>query len=94
MPRAFGLALHFHTLPRRDLMMRASSIAVACFLSVVLVGCEREGPAERAGERIDQSMERAGEKLDEAGDKVEQAARDAGEKLEEAGEEMKEKAGQ
>jgi hypothetical protein len=75
-------------------MMRASTIAAAFFLSLVLAGCDREGPAERAGERIDQSMERAGEKLDEAGDEVEQAARNAGEKLEEAGEEIKEKASQ
>jgi predicted small secreted protein len=42
-----------------------------------LAGCEQEGPAERAGEQIDEAMQEAGEKMDdaveEAGDKVEEA---------------------
>lgn len=57
--------------------------------SLVLVGCETKGPAERAGEKIDEAadaavdavdprgpMEKAGDKLDEAGEKVGEAVDD------------------
>ncbi len=37
------------------------------------VGCKEKGPAEKAGEKIDESMEKAGEAMEEAGDKVEDA---------------------
>lgn len=54
---------------------------IKTFFSVLLVGayvlvfsgCEREGPAERAGEKIDEAGKKAGEALEETGEK----ARDA-----------------
>lgn len=36
-----------------------------------LVACEEEGPAEEAGEALDQAVEEAGDKLEEAGDELE-----------------------
>lgn len=36
-------------------------------------GCEREGPAERAGEKVDDAVEDAGDAAEDAGDKVEDA---------------------
>lgn len=33
---------------------------------------EEEGPAEKLGEKVDESMEQAGDKLEEAADEVEQ----------------------
>ena len=46
----------------------------------VMVGCETQGPAERTGERIDESFEEAersfGETLEEAGDEIEDATDD------------------
>jgi hypothetical protein len=41
---------------------------------VALTGCEEQGPAEKAGEKIDDAVEDAGDKIDEAGDSVEEAA--------------------
>lgn len=38
------------------------------------IGCEQQGPAERAGERVDESVEKAGEKVEEAGEKVQDSA--------------------
>lgn len=35
------------------------------------MGCEQDGPAEEAGETIDQTIEEAGDKLEDAGDKIE-----------------------
>ncbi|HSO19379.1 MAG TPA: hypothetical protein VLT88_07980 [Desulfosarcina sp.] len=37
-------------------------------LGIVQVGCEQEGPAERAGEKIDQAVEEAGDKVEKATD--------------------------
>ncbi len=46
-------------------------------LMLGLNGCEREGPAERAGKQIDSAAEKAGEKIEKAGEKVQDAAKDA-----------------
>jgi len=45
--------------------------------------CERKGPAERAGEKIDKAVEGAGDKVEQAGEKVGGAAEEAAEKVEE-----------
>jgi hypothetical protein len=36
---------------------------------VGLTACDREGPMERAGEKVDRSVERAGDKVERATDK-------------------------
>ena len=54
------------------------AFAITVLLSVILLGCEKEGPMERAGESVDEAveetkdaftrdgpMERAGERVDE-----------------------------
>lgn len=47
--------------------------ALLLALSVsVLAGCEEQGPAEEAGEDIDETFEEAEEEIDEAGDEVEE----------------------
>jgi hypothetical protein len=79
-------------------------LAGALALPLALAGCSQEGPAEQAGEEIDEAMEaseggqgpaeHAGEALDEgmekAGEKMEQAGEALGQELERA----KEKAGE
>lgn len=56
--------------------MRTIGIAFAIAL-LALTGCEREGPAERAGKKLDSAAEKTGEKIEQAGDKVQDAAKDA-----------------
>ncbi|MFO8084932.1 MAG: hypothetical protein R6U27_11505 [Desulfobacterales bacterium] len=58
-------------------------ISFMAFLGIGALGCEQEGPAEKAGEKIDESVEQAGEKMEEAQE-------EAGEKMEEAEEETEE----
>ena len=41
-------------------------IVVVTLLAGGIYGCKKEGPAERAGKRIDQAIEDAKEKLDDA----------------------------
>jgi predicted small secreted protein len=45
------------------------------FLAVGLTACgDDQGPAEEAGENIDETMEEAGDEIEEAGDEMEEAA--------------------
>jgi hypothetical protein len=54
----------------RTLSRWLASILLATVLSLGLMGCENEGPAEKAGERIDEAVEEAGEAVEDAGDKI------------------------
>lgn len=69
---------------------RRSTVASALFAlllalgaGVALTGCEDQGPAEKAGERIDQAVE-------ETGDEIDEAAEEAGDAVEEAADEIEE----
>lgn len=91
-----------------------TSILAATVLIAGLAACQKKedvaidkGPAETAGQKIDQAAATAGQKLDEAGTKIGQEAREAkaeasqsaanaqdatGKKLEEAGQKMQDSA--
>lgn len=45
-------------------------VPLALALSLLAAGCEREGPAERAGERLDRGAEKTGDSLERAGDRT------------------------
>lgn len=47
----------------------------ASFVALVLGGCEKEGPAERAGKQIDETVEKADEAMKEAGDQLHEATK-------------------
>ena len=54
-----------------------SAIATTIVLSFVLAGlsaCEK-GPAQKAGEKIDNAAKKVGDKMEEAGDKVKDAVK-------------------
>jgi hypothetical protein len=54
-----------------------SGIAAAIVLSIAvaaLTACEK-GPAEKAGEKIDNAAKKAGDKIEDAGDKVKDAVK-------------------
>ena len=42
----------------------------AAFAMSVAAGCDREGPAERAGESIDRGVEKTGDSLEQAGERT------------------------
>lgn len=50
------------------------AIWVLCLVGLLAVGtgCEQEGPAEKAGKQIDQTIEEAGDAIEDAGDKIEE----------------------
>jgi hypothetical protein len=52
-------------------------LAVALLMAMMMGGlaaCDNQGPAEEAGENIDESMEDAGESLEEMGENIEESA--------------------
>lgn len=61
-------------------------IAIFSLLTVILLAsCEQQGPAERAGEKIDEGLE-------ETGERVEETTEEAAEEIEEAADALREKA--
>lgn len=59
------------------LTKRVRSLALALFLvlsgGAFLTACDNQGPAEEAGENIDDAVEDAGDSMEDAGDEVEEA---------------------
>jgi hypothetical protein len=54
-----------------------AGVAMSVFV-LGLAACEKkEGPAERAGKAVDQTIEKAGQQIEKAGQKIEDAAKDA-----------------
>lgn len=55
------------------------TVVIATVMSALilgLVGCaQKEGPAERAGKSVDQAMDKAGQKIEQAGKDVQDAAK-------------------
>lgn len=63
---------------------RHAILSISVILLAAVGGCDRDqGPAEQAGEKIDQAVEETGQQL-------EQATEQAGQKLEEAGDRLRE----
>lgn len=63
-------------------MIKCKNAAVAVLamgmMAVALIGCQKqEGPAERAGKEVDQTINKAGEQIEKAGEKIQNAAEDA-----------------
>lgn len=49
-------------------------VVLACVGVLGLAACEEDGPAERAGERIDDAIDDARDRLDDAADELDDAA--------------------
>ena len=51
-------------------------LATVAFASTLaLTACQKEGPMERAGKKVDNAVEKAGAKIEKAGDKIEDATK-------------------
>ena len=72
-------------------MRKASTLALIIFAALFAVACEEKGPAEKAGEKIDEAMSEAKDDVKKAGEKIEEAAEDAGDAIEEAAEDVEKK---
>jgi hypothetical protein len=59
----------------RKALLIAALVVAATVASAVIAGCEKKGPAEKAGESIDKGVKKAGDAVENAGDKVKDATR-------------------
>lgn len=67
--------------------MKLNTLALSALLLTTFIGlsaCQEKGPAEKAGENIDNTVENMGDKIEDATD-------GAGDKLEEAGDAIEDK---
>ncbi len=59
-------------------MLKAKILAVMLVLGGALVGCDAsDGPAESAGERVDNAVEKTKENVEDAAEEAEDRAEDA-----------------
>ena len=52
----------------RSTMMRVLAITLVLALTAPLAGCRKKGPAEKAGEEVDEAVEDIGDAIDDATD--------------------------
>jgi hypothetical protein len=57
----------------RKAIVIGALVVAATVASAVLSGCEKKGPAEKAGESIDRGVKKAGDAVENAGDKIKDA---------------------
>lgn len=50
--------------------MKILTYVLAAFMLTTAAGCQREGPAQKAGRQVDRAVEKAGDKIDDAVDKL------------------------
>ena len=60
-----------------DALRKLFAVVVVGLFAGVLAACEEQGPAEQAGEAVDNAAEEAGEAVEEAGEAAEEAAEEA-----------------
>lgn len=53
--------------------LKLGLVACVAVLALALAGCSEEGPAEKAGKKIDQAMEDAGKEMESLKDKAKEA---------------------
>ncbi|MCM2307029.1 MAG: BON domain-containing protein [Sulfuritalea sp.] len=77
---------------------RFKIVAISVLLATGLAACDKPGPAETAGKKIDQTAEAAGRKIDQtaeaAGRKIEQTAEAAGKTINAASDKVGDKLGE
>lgn len=56
----------------------------ASLVAFVLCSCEKEGPAERMGEKIDKAVEQTSKDIDKAAEQAGEAMKKAGDQAQEA----------
>ena len=57
-----------------DVIKKLALVLLMTVLAGGLVACDNQGPAEEAGESIDESTESVGESIEELGEDIEEAA--------------------
>jgi predicted small lipoprotein YifL len=67
-----------------NILKTSSLIVLSMGLIMALSACEQKGPAEKAGEKIDNAAETLGDKIEDATDSASDKVEEAGDKIEDA----------
>lgn len=54
-------------------ILPVATMTMTLMMAVLCVGCEKEGPAERAGKQLDNAAAEVGGQLEDAGDELAKA---------------------
>jgi hypothetical protein len=67
-------------------MKRSKMLGVLLMVLLIaaFAACEQEGPAEQAGEKIDQAVDEAGDKMEKAGETIQEKTEEMKDKAQEA----------
>ena len=60
---------------------KAPALALILFAAIFAYACEKKGPAEEAGEKIDDAMSETADAVEEAGENMEEAAEEVADKV-------------
>jgi hypothetical protein len=63
-------------MPMKTFVHSVITAFMVIVLMVGLSGCTKEGPAEKAGKKIDKAIEKAGDQIERAGEKVRDTVKD------------------
>jgi len=68
---------------KRRKVMKFKKLIVVMFVvfALLLIGCEKNGPAENAGKKIDNAVENAGDKMGDAVEKTGDKIKDMGDSI-------------
>jgi hypothetical protein len=57
-------------------MKLGQSVGAALIIGALLIaGCQKEGPAERAGKEVDKAVDKVGQQIEKAGDSLQDASK-------------------
>ncbi len=71
-----------------DKRMFATMLISVALAGAGLSGCKQEGPAETAGKKVDEAVDKTGKAMDKAGEEVGKAVEKTGDALEKAGDKV------
>lgn len=63
------------------MMRRAPALALILFAAIFAYACAEKGPAEKAGEKIDDAVSETADAVEEAGEDIEEAAEEVADKV-------------
>lgn len=53
----------------------SGAVAAAMLFALLLAGCDKPGPSEKAGKAVDAAVEKVGVQMEKAGDAIEKAVK-------------------
>jgi hypothetical protein len=63
---------------------KTGALILLAFLALGMAACNKQGPAEKLGEKIDNAAEEAGDTIEDATDKADSKVEKLGDKIEDA----------